>query len=372
MSVAIVPKAVANVDKESAIAGARPLAIVPQTLEAVWRLAQLITSAGMAPKGFEKAETCTVAILQGLEVGMTPMAALQSIAVVNGRPTVWGDGAIGLVRGSGLCEWIQEDMEGNGDSLTAVCQAKRKGDPKPAVGRFSVADAKRAGLWDKAGPWKQYPNRMLQMRARGFSLRDGFADVLKGLTLKEEADDGDMRDVTPRDPSGGGAKPPRPPATGGFIASAIEHQSQPVSLQAAKPEGANVPPQPVPSGDPSPRALAVSEFIEHAGYAATIEALDELFEPMVGLMPELGSADRVAIQNAYENAQARIETATSPATPEPERIPDGDPDFQRGEADFRNGIKRCLVGAIKDDPARLAKWQAGWGAAQSQVETTNV
>jgi phage RecT family recombinase len=151
-----------------------------------------------------------------------------------------------------------------------------------------------------------------------------------------------------------------------------EHQSQPAPLQAAKPEGANVPPQPAPSGDPSPRAMAVSEFIEHAGYAATIEALDELFEPMVGLMPELGSADRVAIQNAYENAQARIETATSQAASEPERIPDGDPDFQRGEADFRNGIKRCLVGAIKDDPARLAKWQAGWDAAQSQVEITNV
>jgi hypothetical protein len=55
--------------------------------------------------------------------------------------------------------------------------------------KFTVADAKKAGLWGKTGPWTQYPKRMLQMRARGFALRDAFPDVLKGLVTAEEAQD---------------------------------------------------------------------------------------------------------------------------------------------------------------------------------------
>jgi hypothetical protein len=53
--------------------------------------------------------------------------------------------------------------------------------------RFSVVDAKRAGLFTKAGPWQTYPRRMLQMRARSFALRDAFPNVLKGLISVEEA-----------------------------------------------------------------------------------------------------------------------------------------------------------------------------------------
>jgi hypothetical protein len=47
---------------------------------------------------------------------------------------------------------------------------------------LSVADAK-GRLWTRKGPWEHYPQRMLQMRARAFALRDGFADVLRGPAL---------------------------------------------------------------------------------------------------------------------------------------------------------------------------------------------
>ena len=73
--------------------------------------------------------------------------------------------------------------------MVATCTAKRRGYEKPTVVRFSVADAKKAGLWGKSGPWSQYSKRMLQLRARGFALRDAFPDVLKGLVTAEEAQD---------------------------------------------------------------------------------------------------------------------------------------------------------------------------------------
>jgi len=81
--------------------------------------------------------------------------------------------------------------------MAAVCQAKRRGYAKPTIATFSVADAKKAGLWGKSGPWQQYPKRMLQLRARGFALRDAFPDVLRGLVTAEEAQDYSTPEPTP-------------------------------------------------------------------------------------------------------------------------------------------------------------------------------
>jgi hypothetical protein len=117
------------------------------------------------------------------------MQSLQSIAVVNGRPSVYGDTALAVCKGSPVCEWVRETIEGEGEHMVAVCQAKRRGDAQPVESRFGVAEAKKAGLWGKGGPWTQYPRRMLQMRARGFALRDAFPDVLRGLVTAEEAAD---------------------------------------------------------------------------------------------------------------------------------------------------------------------------------------
>jgi hypothetical protein len=172
-------------------------------MDSCYRLAKAVCMAGMAPKGLDTPEKAMVAIMHGLEIGLTPMAALQRIAVVNGRPTIWGDGAVGLVRGSGLCEFINEQIHGEGDKRVATCEAKRRGEKSPVVRSFSVQDAKQAGLWGKAGPWQQYPERMLQMRARAFALRDLFADVLGGLYLREELEETTPARPTPPDPRAG-------------------------------------------------------------------------------------------------------------------------------------------------------------------------
>lgn len=193
-------------------AGGAVRAIVPQDFESAWRIATAVVKADMAPYGLDTTEKAMVAIMHGLEVGLTPMAALQSIAVINGRPTIWGDGAIGLVRGSGKLEWIKERIEGAGDQMTAICEVKRRGEPDVIRATFSVADAKLAKLWGKKGakgqdtPWITYPKRMLTMRARAFALRDGFADVLRGLGIAEE-----VQDIPVDTPSASAPLPPAPP-----------------------------------------------------------------------------------------------------------------------------------------------------------------
>lgn len=155
-----------------------------------FRFAQMVAKSDFAPKDFRgKPESCMLAIQHGSEVGLSPMQSLQSIACINGRPSVWGDAALALVMGSPVCEYVRERVEGDGDSMVAICEAKRRGYPDANVTKFSVADAKKAGLWGKSGPWTQYSKRMLQLRARGFALRDAFPDVLKGLVTAEEAQD---------------------------------------------------------------------------------------------------------------------------------------------------------------------------------------
>jgi len=161
-----------------------------QSFDDAFRFSKMVAASEFAPKDFKgKPESCMLAIQHGSEVGLSPMQSLQSIAVINGRPTIWGDAALALVQSSPVCEYVKEYTEGQGDNLTAVCEAKRRGYPAPTVSRFSMADAKRAGLAGKAGPWSQYPERMLALRARGFALRNAFADALRGLITAEEAQD---------------------------------------------------------------------------------------------------------------------------------------------------------------------------------------
>ena len=155
-----------------------------------FRFATMVAKSEFAPKDFRgKPESCLLAIQHGSEIGLSPMQSLQNIACINGRPSIWGDAALALCLASPVCDGIHETIEGDGDNMTAVCKTSRKGKDANVVGRFSVADAKKAGLWGKAGPWTQYPKRMLQLRARGFALRDAFPDVLKGLITAEEAQD---------------------------------------------------------------------------------------------------------------------------------------------------------------------------------------
>ena len=176
------------------------------TFDDAWRFWQMVAKTDFAPKDFKgKPEACMLAGQHGAELGLGPMQSLQCIAVVNGRPTVWGDAALALVQSSTVCEYVAEKVEGDGEQMIATCTAKRRGYPEATTVRFSVADAKKAGLWGKTGPWTQYPRRMLQLRARGFALRDAFPDVLKGLVTAEEA-----QDYPANEPAKEAAKPATP------------------------------------------------------------------------------------------------------------------------------------------------------------------
>jgi hypothetical protein len=175
--------------------------LTPSNLKEAMEYATIIANSAMVPKTYQgKAADILVAVQMGAELGLKPIQALQNIAVINGKPSVYGDALLALVQAHSSFEDIKEwyDEKTN----TAFCRVKRKNQTEHTVS-FSAEDAKKAGLWGKSGPWTQYPKRMMQMRARGFALRDKFADALGGLITVEEAQDYQVvdmpeKDVTPK------------------------------------------------------------------------------------------------------------------------------------------------------------------------------
>lgn len=157
----------------------------PQTFDQALTFSQYLADSDLVPKDFKgKPGNCLIAMQWGSELGLKPLQSLQNLAVINGRPALWGDAVIALVMASPVCEYVTEDDDGT----TAYCRVKRKGAPEQ-VRSFSIDDAVKAGLAGKQGPWLQYPKRMRQMRARAFALRDVFPDVLRGMPVAEELQD---------------------------------------------------------------------------------------------------------------------------------------------------------------------------------------
>jgi len=169
-----------------------------QTMEQALIFAKAVIDGGWAPKDFKTPQAVLVAMQFGAELGLPPMTALSSIAVINGRPSIWGDAMKAIVDASGLLEDYKDDIQPTFARVTV----KRRGNSEPIIRTFSIDDARKAGLWGKAGPWTSYPQRMLLMRARSWALRDGFSDVLKGCMASEEARDipPEPRNVTPPAP----------------------------------------------------------------------------------------------------------------------------------------------------------------------------
>lgn len=207
------------------------LPIYPNTFDDVVRLARMAIMAGMIKPlstgwGDEKdVETpnatearATMIIMQGMELGIPPMQAVQLLAMINGRITAHSEAVPGLLLSNGFK--IRKEFRGveMSDDWAAVCTLTRP-DGGVFVGEFSVRQAKRAKLWspaekitkkgkggstyqtDNDSPWHKYPDRLMWARALGFASKDGAADALKGLMVREEVEDmirsEYARDITP-------------------------------------------------------------------------------------------------------------------------------------------------------------------------------
>ncbi|MGL4611467.1 MAG: hypothetical protein ACRCYY_17605 [Trueperaceae bacterium] len=170
--------------------------IVLNSVEDVWNTAVFMCNARMVPDSYKEngqyvTAKVAIALIKGLELGLSPTVSVQRMYVVNNQPAMWGEAVIGLLLESGKLEDFTEIFEGEypNDNFTAVCTLRRKGIETPMTKRFSVEDAKRANLWHKKDTWTKSDKQMLTYRARGFCARSLFGDVLMGLHVEGELDE---------------------------------------------------------------------------------------------------------------------------------------------------------------------------------------
>ncbi|MCJ7831481.1 MAG: recombinase RecT, partial [Dehalococcoidia bacterium] len=174
--------------------------MAPATMEAAQEAAAILAKSDMVPECYRgKPADILIAGAMGSRLGLDWFSSLSGIAVIKGRPCLWGDALLAVCMSTP--DWADMTEEHQGEpgkpGYAAVCTVQRKG-RAPVVVAFSVDDAQKAGLWGKAGPWQAYPRRMLSMRARAQALRAAFADRLAGFSAREEMED-EPRAVESRD-----------------------------------------------------------------------------------------------------------------------------------------------------------------------------
>jgi len=154
-------------------------------------IATALSVSRMVPASYAgNPEAIFAAIQYGREFGIPPMSALQNIAVINGKPTLGTDLALGLChkhkdwRGYEITESTEEKCKVN------VYRAMPNGKTATFTGEFTMEQARAAGLVRSDGPWTKWKKRMLKHRATTFAIRDAFPDSLYGqYTLEEMASD---------------------------------------------------------------------------------------------------------------------------------------------------------------------------------------
>ncbi len=132
-------------------------------------------------------------MMKGLELGVAPMAAVDTINIISGKPTLDAKGMLAIVKSSGLLENIDIDST----KERCIVTVKRKNQSEQIIS-FTIEDAKqfKTTAWVNGSRkqiplaekdnWKSQPEVMLKWRAVTKAMREVFPDILSGLYTQEE------------------------------------------------------------------------------------------------------------------------------------------------------------------------------------------
>lgn len=255
--------------------------LTPTSLQEAMQIAELLAGSDIVPKDYQrKPGNILVAMQWGAEIGLQPLQAMQNIAVINGRPSIWGDAMLALVRGSGQLDFIKEEISEDGQKATVTVKRKNE---EPVVSIFTKEDAKTAGLSSKAGPWSQYPKRMLKLRARSYALRDVFPDVLKGMAIAEEEKDKEI-DITP---TANVVTETKPNTGAASLKDKLKSKKEAVESVS--------------------KEIDLSPFYQGIESADSLEELDQIGKDIVAL--NLGEPAKTQINEAYKAKRKEIKAA---------------------------------------------------------------
>jgi len=136
------------------------------------RGAQYLLKSGLCPVALKSPEAALFVILAGRDLGLSPVASLRGLTIIQGKVEVSADLQLGLYhKAGGRSKWVElTDTRASLQLMAPWCE--------PHVSSFSVDDARRAGL--TGDNWRKYPKAMLRSRAITQGLKDIGFDATAG------------------------------------------------------------------------------------------------------------------------------------------------------------------------------------------------
>ena len=155
------------------------------TLEAQMQYAEILAASNLLPAAFRKQPANVLLAAQlGEALGIPTIQAINSIHVIEGKPSAGADLIASIVRRAGHKLRIVERPSADGPVVTA--KLIRADDPDfEFVAVWDTAKARQAGLLGKEN-WKKYPGQMMRNRAVMEVCRQGASDAMFGVNYDPE------------------------------------------------------------------------------------------------------------------------------------------------------------------------------------------
>ena len=144
-------------------------------------LAKGLAGTAFVPSHFQgKPADTAVAIMKGAALGLDPVAALESIYVISGKPALYARSMVALVLARGHEVWTEE-----ADATSVTVRGRRHGSSHVEEPTWHTSRVKAAGL-DRNRQYAAHPEAMLYARAAADVCRRIAPDVLAGLSYGVE------------------------------------------------------------------------------------------------------------------------------------------------------------------------------------------
>jgi len=266
-----------------------------ETFEVAQRMAKMLQESDLVPAQFQKSlPNCVLALEMSQRLGMNPLAIMQNLYVVHGKPAWSSQFLIACINGCGRFSPLRYELTGEvgQDSRTCVAWAYDLGNNERIDGPpVSIALAKAEGWYQRSGSkWRTMSELLLRYRAATLFARTFCPELTMGLPTHEEIKDigeavvVESSSLAPKKRTTASALPPLQADAVAEIEPTPEPEppkrgrGRPRKEDAPAPEPEPVP-APEPVADPEPIAAVEPEPLpEVEPHCAEYEALEPIYQ----------------------------------------------------------------------------------------------
>lgn len=162
------------------------------TFQLAFQMAKGLSQSTLVPQQFQNnPANCLIALEQSNRLNISPMAVMQNLYIVQGKPSFSSSFIIGLINASGKYDMELQFDEEEKDGKPYACTCWTEKDGRKVTGIKITMDMAEKEGWSKknGSKWLTIPQVMLRYRAASFFARMNCPELSIGLYSKEELDD---------------------------------------------------------------------------------------------------------------------------------------------------------------------------------------